>query len=311
MKAIICTKYGGPEVLQMAVVDTPEPRDNEVLIRIHATTAHIGDTKIRSLKPGFGPVKDFFFKPMMRMMLGIRGPRRPILGMDLAGEIAGVGPDVSMFRKGDQVFGSAFAGHKFGAYAEYICLPEDGLIAMKPEKLSYEEGAPLANGALTALLVLRKANIQKGQNVLIYGASGSMGTYAVQLAKYLGAKVTGVCSTKNVEMVQSLGADKVIDYTKGNLNESGDRYDVIFDTVAKMAPGDRRKLLKKSGTWLDGLASTSGLKEKQEDLLYLAVLCEEGSLKTVIDRQYPLEDMVEAHRYVESGHKRGNVVITV
>jgi NADPH:quinone reductase-like Zn-dependent oxidoreductase len=231
--------------------------------------------------------------------------------MDLAGEIAGVGQNVSMFSKGEQVFASAFAGHQFGAYAEYICLPEDGLVAIMPDKLSYEEAAPLANGALTALLVLRKANIQKAQKVLIYGASGSMGTYAVQLAKNLGAKVTGVCSTKNVEMVQSLGADKVIDYTKEDFTESGDRYNVIFDTVAKIARADRRKSLKKSGIFLDGLGSTSGLKEKQEDLLYLAALCEEGSLRTIIDRTYPLEAMVEAHRYVDSGHKRGNVVITV
>lgn len=311
MKAIICTKYGPPEVLQLKEVEKPVPGINEVLIKIHATTAHIGDTKIRSFKPGLGPVKDFFFKPVMRIMIGFKGPRNQILGMDLAGDIVDVGKDVKQFKKGDQVFASAFQGFKFGAYAEFICIHENGLIAMKPRNMNYEEAAPISNGALTALLVLRKANIQKGQKVLIYGASGSMGTYSIQLAKNYGAEVTGVCSTKNVEMVKSLGADNVIDYTLENFNDRGDNYDVIFDSVSKIAPSERKKSLKATGIYLDAQKSAEGLKLKQEDLRYLEKLCEAGKLKTIIDRRYPLEEMVEAHRYVESGRKKGNVIITV
>jgi len=204
MKAIVCTKYGPPEVLQLQEVNKPSPKDNEVLIRIYTTTAHVGDTKIRSFKPGLGPVKDFFFKPMMGLMMGFKGPRNKILGMDLAGEIDSIGKDVKLYKKGDQVFASAYQGFKFGAYAEYICMLEDGLLAMKPDNMTYEEVAPVSNGALTALLILRKANIQEGQKVLIYGASGSMGTYSVQLSKYFGAEVTGVCSTGNLEMIKSL-----------------------------------------------------------------------------------------------------------
>ena len=311
MKAIICTKYGSPEVLQLREVTKPRPRNNEVLIKIHATTAHVGDTKIRSLKPGLGPVKDFFFKPIMRLMLGFSGPRNKILGMDIAGEIIEIGADVKKFRNGDQIFASAFQGFKFGGYAEYKCMPENGLLAIKPNNMTYQEAAPLSNGALTALLVLRKANIQNGQKVLIYGASGSMGTYSVQLAKYFGAEVTGVCSTKNVEMVKSLGADKVIDYTQENFNDSGGFYDVIFDSVGKISSSERKKSLKKNGVYLDALKSSEGLKLRQEDLSYLKELCEARKLKTVIDRQYPLEEMVEAHRYVDGGHKKGNVVINV
>jgi len=311
MKAIICTKYGPPEVLQLQEVKKPLPRSNEVLIKIHATTAHIGDTKIRSLNPGLGPVKDFFFKPMMRLMVGIKGPRNKILGMDLAGEILEVGSNVTKFMIGDKVFASGFQGFRFGAYAEYKCMPENGLIAMKPNNMTYGEAASLSNGALTALVVLRKANIQKGQKVLINGASGSMGTYSIQLAKYFGAEVTGVCSTKNIEMVRSLGADKVIDYTKENFNDSGETYDVIFDSVSKIAPSERKKSLRKSGIYLDAHKSSEGLKLKQEDMRYLRELSEAGKLKTIIDREYSFEEMVEAHRYVESGHKKGNVVIIV
>lgn len=311
MKAIVCTRYGPPEVLNLQEVEKPAPSDNEVLIRIHTTTAHIGDAKIRSFKPGLGPIKDFFFKPMMRLLIGFKGPRNNILGMDLAGEIVGLGKDVTLYKKGDQVFASAYQGFKFGAYAEYICLPEDGLLAPKPNNMTYEEIVPVSNGALTALLVLRKANIQEGQKVLIYGASGSMGTYSVQLSKYFGAEVTGVCSTGNLEMVRSLGADKVIDYTQENFNDRGEAYDVIFDSVAKITPSQRRISLKENGIYLDALNSTNGLKLSNEDLIFLKELCEAGKLKTVIDRQYPLEEMVEAHRYVDSGHKKGNVVITV
>lgn len=311
MKAIVCTKYGPPEVLQLQEVDKPTPRDNEVLIRIYATTAYVGDAKIRSFKPGLGPVKDFFFKPVMRLMMGFKGPRNKILGMDLAGEIVAIGKDVKLYKKGNQVFASAYQRFKFGAYAEYICLPEDGLLALKPSNMTYEEVAPVSNGALTALLILRKANIQEGQKVLIYGASGSMGTYSVQLSKYFGAEVTGVCSTGNLEMVKSLGADKVIDYTQENFNDRGETYDVIFDSVAKIASSQRKISLKKNGIYLDALSSSNGLKFKTEDQLFLKELCEAGKLKTIIDRQFPLEEMVKAHRYVDSGRKKGNVVITV
>lgn len=309
MKAFICTKYGAPEVLQLQEVAKPVPKSNEVLIRIHATTAHIGDTKIRSLKPGMGTVKDFFFKPIMRLMLGINGPRKKILGMDLAGEIVETGSKVTAFKKGDKVFASAFTGHNFGAYAEYKCIAEDDLIALKPNNMNYGESAALSNGALTALLVLRKARIRKGQKVLIYGASGSLGSYSVQLAKNYGAEVTGVCSTKNVEIVKSLGADFVIDYTKESFNEKNTTYDVIFDTVGKIPKSERKKSLHKDGIFLDVFKSTEGLKEKQEDLIHLKELSEAGKLKTLIDRQYPFEEMVEAHRYVERGHKKGNVIV--
>ena len=312
MKAVICTKYGPPEVLQIKEVEKPTPKDNEVLIKIHATTAHVGDSKVRSFKPGLGPVKDIFYKPLMRLMVGFTGPRKKILGMDIAGEIELVGKDVTRFKKGDQVFASTFEGITYsGGYAEYKCLSEDGVIAKKPTNMTYGEAAPVPNGGVTALLILRKANIQKGQKVLIYGASGSMGTYSVQLAKYFGAEVTGVCSTTNIEMVKSLGADKVIDYTQENFNDNSEMYDVIFDSVAKIESSQRKRFLKKTGIFLDGLSSSNGLKFKAEDLIFLKEIIEKGQLKSIIDRQYTLEDIVEAHRYIDSGHKKGNVVVTV
>lgn len=311
MKAIVCTKYGPPEVLKLMDVEKPVPGDNEVLIKILATTAHVGDTKIRRLEPGLGPVTDFFFKPIMRIIIGFSGPRNKILGMDLAGEIVEVGKDVTLFKKGEQIFASAFEGYRFAAYAGYKCMPEDGLIAIKPNNMTYEEAAPLSNGCLTALLIVRKANIQKGQKVLIYGASGSLGTYAVQLAKYYGAEVTGVCSTANLEMVKSLGVEKVIDYTRGNFNDTGETYDFIFDSVAKIDPSQRKISLKKKGVFLDAFTSSNDVKPKTEDLIFIKELCEEEMIKTIIDRSYPLEEIVEAHRYVDGGHKKGNVVITV
>ncbi len=311
MKAIICTKYGPPEVLKLMEVEKPRPKDNEVLIKIHATTAHIGDAKIRALKPGLGPIKDFFFTPIMRIMIGFKGPRNKILGMDLAGEIVEIGKDVKLFKKGDKVFASTFEGFSFGAYAEYKCMSEDDLITLKPSNLTYEEVVPLPNGGLTALLILQKATIQKGQKVLIYGASGSLGTYAVQLAKYFGAEVTGVCSTGNLEMVKSLGADKVIDYTQENFNDSNDTYDVIFDSVSKIVSSERKRSLKKTGIYLDALNSSNDLTFKTEDLQFIKELYEAGKIETIIDRRYQLEEMVEAHRYVDSGHKKGNVIITI
>lgn len=308
MKAVICTKYGSPDVLQLKKVGKPRPKDNEILVKIHATTVHIGDTKIRSFKPGMGFILDLLVKPIMRIMIGFRGPRKKILGMELAGKIETVGKSVTLFKQGDKVFASS--EFRFGAYAEYICLPENGLIALLPENVTYEEAAPIPNGAMTALLFLKKGNIQKGQKVLIYGASGSVGTFAVQLAKYFETNVTGVCSTINIDMVKSQGADKTIDYTQEDFTKNNETYDIIFDAVGKLSSSRCKKSLKKDGGYLNVL-SPSGLKLKPEDLHFLKELMEAEKLRSVIDKTYTLEQIVEAHRYVDKGHKKGNVVITV
>jgi NADPH:quinone reductase-like Zn-dependent oxidoreductase len=309
MKAVICTKYGPPEVLKIVEVEKPSPKDNEVLIKVIATTAHIGDTKVRRLEPGLGRVTDFFFKPLMRIILGFKGPRNKILGMELAGDIEAVGKDVTMFKIGDPVFAST--EFRFGTYAQYCCIPEDGILAIKPANFSYEEAAPISNGGITALINLRKANIQKGQKILIYGASGSVGTYAVQIAKHFGAEVTGVCSTSNLEMVKSLGAHKLIDYTKEDFTQGTDAYDVIFDAVGKIESSKRKKSLTSSGVYLSVFSMSGNVKLKVEDLIFLKELCEAGKLRSVIDKRYPINQIIEAHRYVDKGHKKGNVVITV
>jgi len=309
MKAIICKKYGPAENLEMVELNKPIPKNDEVLIKIFATTVHIGDTKIRRFEPGLRPIKDFFFKPIMLIILGFTGPRKEILGMELSGEIEAIGKDVTLFKVGDPVFAST--EFRFGAYAEYCCLPQKGILAIKPKNMTHKEAAPISNGGITALIHLRKANIRQGQKVLIYGASGSVGTYAIQIAKYYGAEVTAVCSISNLEMVKSLGADKVIDYTQQDFTQSGEIYDVIYDAVGKIESSKRKKSLSKSGCYFNVLSMSDNIILKVDDLYFLKKLCETGKLRTVIDRIYSLEEIVDAHKYVEQGHKKGNVVVTV
>jgi NADPH:quinone reductase-like Zn-dependent oxidoreductase len=326
MKAIVWTKYGSPDGLQLQEVEKPTPKDNEVLIRIYATTVTAGDCEARSLK------FPLMLGLPMRIYVGLRRPKRiTILGQELAGEIESVGKDVGLFKEGDQVFAST--GFGFGAYAEYICLPEEpemGVLAIKPANMTYEEAAAIPVGGLEALHLLRKGNIQSGQKVLINGAGGSIGTFAIQLARYFGAEVTGVDSTEKLDMLRSIGADQVIDYTRKDFTKSGETYDVIFDVVGKSSFSGSIRSLKQNGCYLlanPGLSQmvrgrwtsmTSSKKvifgaasQKTKDLLVLKELIEAGKVRSVIDRRYPLEQIAEAHRYVETGRKKGSVVITV
>lgn len=305
MKAIVCTKYGPPEVLQLKEVEKPTPRNNEVCIKIFATAVTASDCIIRGFKVPLG-----LWLPM-GLAIGFTKPRKPILGMVLAGEVESAGTAVTRFQMGDQVYG--FNIMRFGTYAQYTCWPENSVLAFKPSNVTYEEAAAVPYGGMLALHFLRKGEIQSGQKVLIYGASGAVGTSAVQLARHFGAQVTGVCSTTNVTFVKSLGADTVIDYTKEDVTNGRELYDVIFDAVGKRKSSKFKSQCKTALT-PNGkyLSVDDGHPEvRTEDLLFLTELVEAGKIKPVIDRCYPLEQMVEAHRYVDQGHKKGNVVITV
>jgi len=306
MKAVTYKRYGPPDVLQLQEIAKPNPKARDVLIKVHATTVTIGDCRMRSFTV---PPPQWLFA---RLYLGVWKPRRKILGMELAGEIEAIGREVTRFKVGDPVFASTFEVG-FGGHAEYKCLPEDGLLAIKPANLTFGEAAAAVGAGMTALRCLEQGHIQPGQKVLVYGASGAVGTNAVQLAnRHFGAQVTGVCSTANLDLVQSLGAVKVIDYTQDDFTADGPIYDVVFDAVAKVPPAHAKKALKKSGVYLNVHKDSDGSgKVRSAELLALKALIEAGKLKPVIDRVYPLEQIVEAHRYVDQGHKRGNVVITV
>lgn len=330
MKAIVYTQYGSPDVLQLKEVEKPAPKDDEILIRVHAVSVNIGDLWARNFK-AITPAKFTMPLPLWlpsRMYFGITKPRINILGNEFAGQVEAIGKDVKLFRKGDQVFG--YCGASMGANAEYLCMAEKGLIALKPSNMSYEEAAVVPYGAITALNLLRKVNLQLGQKVLINGASGGIGSAAVQLAKHFGAEVTGVCGTPRLEFVKALGADHVIDYTKEDFTQNGESYDLIFDILGKRSFAQCQNSLKPNGVYL--LASfkmkqifqmlwtsrTGGRQvicalssESPADLIFIKELAEAGKIKTIIDKRYPLEQTAEAHRYVETGHKKGSVVITV
>ena len=320
MRAIVYEQYGPAEVLQVKELPKPVPKEGELLVQVRATIVTPTDCSFRQGAP-----------PIVRLVSGLTGPKKMILGVELAGEVAAVGRDVTHYKQGDQVYGASI--HGLGAHAEYVCLREDGVLALKPANMSYGEAAAVCDGALTSLIFLRnRAHIRSGQTVLINGASGSVGSFAVQLAKYYGAEVTGVCSGANMELVASLGADRVIDYTKEDFTTSGQRYDIIFDTVAKRSFSECAGSLTRNGAYLTtvptlafmfrmlttsigngkkAVFAASSLSWKHEDLVFLTGLIETGKLKSVIDKHYTMDQIVEAHRYVEQGHKRGNVVIAL
>ncbi|MCB0020629.1 MAG: NAD(P)-dependent alcohol dehydrogenase [Anaerolineales bacterium] len=299
MKAMVYERYGPPDVFQLKEVPTPAPGVHEVLVRIRATTVRTGDWRMRKADPF-----------LARLFNGLFRPRRQILGFELAGDVVAIGAAVTKFKPGDAVMASC--GLDFGAYAEYRCVAEDGVMALKPAGLSYPEAAALPSGGLAALANLRRGQIQAGAQVLIYGASGSVGSYAVQLARHCGAEVTGVCSGRNHAWVQALGATATIDYTQEAITSRPERYDLIFNAVGKeisaVTPAEFKRLLRPGGRYL---SINDGYKEEAADLVYLGQLAEAGDLRVVIDRCYPLAEMAAAHRYVEAGHKRGNVVILV
>ncbi|NHJ14762.1 MAG: NAD(P)-dependent alcohol dehydrogenase [Candidatus Thorarchaeota archaeon] len=327
MKAVLWTKYGPPEVLQLKEIEKPSPKANELLIKIHATTVTSGDCEMRSMKPAI------LYRIPMRLYIGLRRPSRiNILGMELAGEVEEVGAAVGRFKPGDQVF-AATGIVTIGTYTEYICFPEeseDCVVAQKPKNMTFEEAAPVPMGGLEALNYLRQGNVSRGDKVLINGAGGTIGTYAVQLAKYFGADVTAVDSAEKLEMLRTIGADQVVDFAQDDFTKTGETYDFILDLVGKSRFADVMSSLQQNGRYLtanpslstmirgrwmslksDKKAMSGRASARTEDLLYLKGLIEAGELKSVIDRIYPLEDIAEAHRYVETGHKKGNVVVTI
>ena len=320
MKAIVQRAYGAPDVLELKEIAKPSPKDDEILIKIHATTVTSGDARLRAFN-----IPALFWLPA-RIVMGITKPKKTILGSEFAGKIEAVGNNVRRFKTGDEVFGL----NVYGCHAEFKCMPESAAVAPKPANMTFEQAAAVPFGALTALFFLRKGRIQGGQKVLINGASGAVGIAAVQLARHFGAEVTGVCSTTNLELVKSMGADKVIDYTKADFTLAGEAYDIIFDTVGTTSFSRCKGALLKNGFYLAAVTGPAEIGQmlwtsmvggkkvvggvsagKSEDLDFLRELIEAGKITTAIDRRYPLEQIAEAHRYVDKGHKKGNVVISV
>jgi len=317
MRAIVCREYGKPEVLKLENIAKPVPKNNEILVKIISTAVNSGDLRLRRADPW-----------AVRLFFGLTKPKNPVLGGVFSGEIEAIGKSVSRYKVGDKIFGAT--GMTFGAYAEYKCLVDSGIFSLKPENISHAQASVIPFGGTTALHFLRKANITPGQQILVYGASGSVGTAAVQLAKYYGGEVTAVCSTTNVELMKSLGASEVIDYTKENFTKNEKEYDVIFETVNKLSFADSIKCLKPTGILILGASEFPGMikglwtnitckqkvitgmiSQKSEDILFLKGLIEKGKLKAVIDKSYMLEEMADAHAYAELGHKKGNIAISV